>query len=98
MMSLRTPLQRDATLPDGRVVHVRVGVPDDSYIPSRELDTVALEVFDDAEHLAALNTVLDVDQDGQARELLREVIDGLESGSIAPTAGALEPLTDRFRT
>jgi hypothetical protein len=96
-MSLRTPLQRDATLPDGRVVHVRLGVPDDSYIPSRELDTVALEVFDDTEHLAALNTVLDVDQDSEAHELLREVIEGLESGSIAPTAGALEPLTDRLR-
>src|SRR5436305_5579974 len=96
-MSLRTPLQRDATLPDGRVVHIRVGVPDDSYIPARELDTVALEVFDDSEHLAAVNTVLDVDQDSEARELLREIVDGLESGDIAPTAGALEPLADRLR-
>src|SRR3954468_14410607 len=96
-MSLRTPHQRDATLPDGRVVHVRIGVPDDSYIPSRELDTVALEVFDDTEHLAALNTVLDVDQDSEAHELLREVIGGLEPGALAPTAGALEPLTDRLR-
>src|SRR5690348_14251464 len=98
MTSLRTPLQRDATLPDGRVVHVRVGVPDDSYIPSRELDTVALEVFDDTEHLAAVNTVLDVDQDSEAHELLREVIERLESGDLAPTAGALEPLADRLRT
>jgi hypothetical protein len=96
-MSLRTPLQRDATLPDGRVVHVRLGVPDDSYIPARELDTVALEVFDDAEHLAAVNTVLDVDQASEAHELLRELIAGLESGSIAPTAGAIEPLADRLR-
>lgn len=96
-MSLRTPLLRDATLPDGRVVHVRVGVSDDSYIPSRELHTVALEVFDDAEHLAALNTVLDVEQDSEAHELLREVVEGLESGGVAPTAGALEPLADRLR-
>jgi hypothetical protein len=96
-MSLRTPLLRDATLPDGRVVHVRVGVPEDSYIPARELDTVALELFDDTEHLAAVNTVLDVDQDSEAHELLREVVAGLESGSLAPTAGALEPLADRLR-
>jgi hypothetical protein len=96
-MSLRTPLLRDATLPDGRVLHVRVGVPEDSYIPARELDTVALELFDDTEHLAAVNTVLDVDQDSEAHELLREVVAGLESGSLAPTAGALEPLADRLR-
>ena len=96
-MSLRSPLQRDATLPDGRVVHVRVGVPDDSYIRSRDLDTVALEVFDDSEHLAAVNTVLNADQDSEGRELLGEVIEGLESGDLAPTAGALEPLADRLR-
>jgi hypothetical protein len=96
-MSLRVALQQDATLPDGRVVHVRVGVPDDSYIPARELDTVTLEVFDDSEHLAALNTVLDVDQDSEGLALLREVVAGLESGELAPTAGAIEPLADRLR-
>jgi len=96
-MSLRTPLFRDATLPDGRVVHVRVGVPEDSYIPARELDTVTLELSDDTGHLAAVSTVLDFDQDGEAHELLREVVEGLESGSLAPTAGALEPLADRLR-
>jgi hypothetical protein len=97
-MSLRAALQQDATLPDGRVVHVRVGVPEDSYIPARELDTVTLEVFDDSEHLAALSTVLAVDQDSEGLALLREVVAGLESGELAPTAGAIEPLTDRFRT
>jgi hypothetical protein len=96
-MSLRVALQQDATLPDGRVVHVRVGVPDDSYIPARELDTVTLEVFDDSEHLAALNTVLDVDQDSEGLALLREVVAGLESGELVPTAGAIEPLADRLR-
>jgi hypothetical protein len=96
-MSLRTALAQDATLPDGRVVHVRVGVPDDSYIPARELDTVALEISDDSEHLAAVNTVLDVDQDSEGLALLREVVAGLESGELAPTAGAIEPLADRLR-
>lgn len=96
-MSLRNPIQADATLPDGRVVHVRVGVPEDSYVPARERDTVALELFDDGEHLAAVNTVLGVDQDSEARALLREVVEGLGSGRLAPTAGAIEPLADRLR-
>ena len=96
-MSLRTPLTSDATLPDGRVVHVRIGVPEDSYIPARELNTVTVELADDREHLAAVATVLDVDQDSQARSLLREIVDGLQSGELAPTAGALEPLADRLR-
>ena len=97
-MSLRTALEQNATLPDGRVVHVRVGVPDDSYIPARELETVALEIYDDSEHLAAVNTVLDVDHDSEGLALLREVVAGLESGELAPTAGAIEPLADRLRT
>jgi hypothetical protein len=96
-MSLRTPLQRDATLPGGRVVTVRVGVPADSYIPSRELTTVAVEVFDEREHLAAVSTVLGVGQDSEGRALLNEIVEGLESGALAPTAGALEPLADRLR-
>jgi hypothetical protein len=93
-MSLRNPLQRDATLPDGRVVHIRVGIADDSYIPARELNTVTLEVFDDGSHLAAVS---DVDQTDKGRALLNEVVEALESGTAAPTAGALEPYADRFR-
>ena len=96
-MSLRNPIQEEATLPGGRVVRVRVGVPEDSYVPARERDTVAVELFDDGEHLAAVNTVLGVDQDSEARTLLREVVDGLESGKLEPTAGAIEPLADRLR-
>jgi hypothetical protein len=93
-MSLRTPIEHDATLPDGRVVHVRIGVPEDSYIPSRELDTVAVELFDDSEHLAAVNTLLAVEQDSEGRALLRAIVEGLESGALPPTAGAIERLTD----
>jgi len=97
-MSLRTPIQRDATLPDGRVVHIRIGVADDSYIPRREMNTVTVEVFDDDKHLAAVTTVLDVDQDSEARALLQEVVSGLESGELPPTAGAIEPLADQLRS
>jgi hypothetical protein len=96
-MSLRTPLTRDVTLPDGRVVHIRIGVPEDPYIPAKELTTVAVELADDTKHLAAVNTVLGVDQDSEARALLAELVEGLESGSLLPTAGAIEPLADRLR-
>jgi hypothetical protein len=96
-MSLRTALTRDVLLPDGRVVHVRIGVAEDSYIAARQLNTVTLELSNDAEHLAAVTTVLDVDQVDEAHALLREVAEGLESGAVAPTAGALEPLADRLR-
>src|SRR5947208_3375155 len=41
MMSLRgKPLEQEVTLPEGRVVAVRVGVAEDSFIPRRDLDTV----------------------------------------------------------
>ncbi|HLY85589.1 MAG TPA: hypothetical protein VKO84_03620 [Gaiellaceae bacterium] len=96
-MSLRgEPVQRDAILPDGRAVSVRVGVAEDSYIPKRELDTVVLELWDErrGEHLAGVATVLSADDVDAAHALLREVVDGLEEGSLEPTAGALEPFAD----
>jgi hypothetical protein len=97
-VSLRgEPIQQTATLPDGRTVLVRVGVPEDSYIPSRELDTVDVELFDGEQHLAAVNTVLSADQDSEARALAREIVAGLESGDLEPTAAALEPLADQPR-
>ena len=96
-MSLRgEPLEQVVTLPDGRVVAVRVGLAEDSYIPRRELDTVVLELWDEArgEHLAGVSTVLDPDDSDAARGLLREGAGRLGDGSLAPTAGALEPLAD----
>jgi hypothetical protein len=96
-MSLRgEPLEHEATLPDGRVVSVRIGLAEDSYISRRELDTVVLELWDGSrgEHLAGVSTVLSANDVDAARALLREVVDGLEQGSLEPTAGALEPLAD----
>jgi len=96
-MSLRgEPLEEEATLPDGRVVAVRVGLAEDSYIPRRELETVVLELWDEdrGEHLAGVSTVLSVADVDAARRLLREVVEGLADGSLEPTAGALEPLAD----
>jgi len=96
-MSLRgAPLEQEVTLPDGRVVAVRVGVVEDSYIPSRELDTVTIELWDEGrgEHLAGVATLLSADDVAAARTLLQTAVAGLGDGSLAPTAGALEPLAD----
>ena len=93
-MSLRgEPVEQQATLSDGRAVAVRVGVAEDSYIRRGELDTVVLELWDEArgEHLAGVATVLSMDDVDAARALVREVVEGLEAGSLEPTAGALEP-------
>jgi hypothetical protein len=86
-----------ATLPDGRTVEVFVGVPDDSYIPKKELDTVDVELRSNGTVLAAVNTVLDADQDSEARQLAHEIVNGLEGGSLEPTASAIEPLADELR-
>ena len=94
-MSLRgEPITATATLPDGRTVAVRVGVPDDPYIAKRELETVTVELEADGEHLAAVNTILDPGQTSEARALVREIVSGLESGTLEPTAGAIEPLAE----
>ena len=86
-----------ATLPDGRTVEVFVGIPDDPYIQRKDLDTVDVELRSNGEVLAAVNTVLDADQDSEARQLAREIVGGLEGGSLEPTAGAIEPLADELR-
>lgn len=97
-MSLRAhPVERAATLPDGRIVRVRVGVPEDSYIPQSELNTVDVELYEDERHLAAVTTVLDAGQESEALQLAREIVAGLESGELEPTAAAVEPLADRLR-
>jgi hypothetical protein len=94
-MSLRgSPLEQSATLPDGRTVAVRVGVPSDPYIAKRDLETVAVELESGGEHLAAVSTVLSPEDEGEARALLRTIVEGLESGKLEPTAGAIEPLAD----
>jgi hypothetical protein len=94
-MTLRAhPIEQPAALPDGRLLLVRVGIPDDSYIPRRENETVALELVQDGEVAATVNTVLRPEQESEARTLARDVAARLESGDLEPTAGALEPLAD----
>ena len=97
-MSLRgAPLEAEVTIPgredrarsDGRprgLVHLETG--------ARHGDRRALR---ERRAVAAVNTVLDADQTDEARELLQEIVTGLESGELQPTAGAIEPLADRLR-
>ena len=92
-------IEERATLPsDGGEVVIRVGVLPDPYIPKQELDTVSVELERDGEHLAAVTTVLGVEQESEARALAREIRTGLESGELEPTAAAIEPLADRIPT
>jgi hypothetical protein len=97
-MTLRgAPLEQAVTLPDGRRLVVRVGVPDNSYIARSDLDTVAVELLEAGRGVAAVNTVLDPEQTSEALELLREIVAGLRSGALSATAGAIEPLADQLR-
>ena len=42
-------------------------------------------------------TVLDADQEDEARDLAREVAEALRSGELEPRAGAIEPLVEELR-
>ena len=94
-MSLRgEPFERVADLPDGRQARVRVAVPDDSYIPRRLSDTVALDVLVGDEVVATVNTILEPGQEDEGHDLVREVVELLESGEVEPNASALERYAD----
>jgi hypothetical protein len=88
------PIEQTASLPDGREVRIRIGVPDDSYVARRERRTVDVELFAGEEPLAAVNSVLLPEQESEARSLARRIAAGLESGELEPTAAAIEPLAD----
>ena len=97
-MTLRgRTIEQTATLPDGREVVVHVGVPEDPYIPRAELETVDVELHSGGTVLAAVNTVLDPDQESAALDLAREIARRLEAGELQPTAAAIEPLADTLR-
>ncbi len=96
-MSLRTyTIERELTLPDGRHARVRLGLANDDYIARDEQETVVLELRIGEHVAAALNTVLDPDQEDEGAEMVREIVAQLESGRIEPTAAALERYADRL--
>lgn len=97
-MSLRgAPLERPVTLPDGRSLVVRVGVPDDSYVAGSELDEVGVELLEDDRGVAFVLTLLAAEQADEAQLLLDELASKLETGSLEPTAAAIEHVVDRAR-
>ena len=97
-MSLRqSSVEQELTLPDGQTAALRIGMAHDAYIPEREEETVVLELRIGGHVAASLNTVLDPEQEGEANELAREVIEALATGRIPPTASALEQYADRLR-
>ena len=97
-MSLRSaPVIEHAALPNGGTVTVWVGVPDDSYIAKSEQTTVDIQLHEGTEVIASLSTVLDPEQDREARSLAREVKAAIEAGEIGLHAGELEPFADRLR-
>lgn len=94
-MSLRgRPIEREATLPDGRRLVVRVALAVDAYIPRRERTTVTLELLADNRVEATVNTLLTPTQVGEARKLADEVATKLQAGELRPTASAIEPFAD----
>lgn len=76
---------------------MHVGVPEDPYIKRAELDTVDVELHAGGHGLAAVNTVLDPDQESEALQLARELAQKLEAGETEPTAHAIEPYADTLR-
>jgi len=98
-VSLRgQPIEQTVVLPDGREVVIWIGVPNDSYIRHREIDTVSVELHNGDDVLATVNSVLEPRQTVEAWALARELVAGLESGEVPPTAGGIEPLADRVPT
>jgi hypothetical protein len=97
-VSLRArPVEREATLPNGGRVVVRVSVAIDPYIPRRERHTVTLELLREDRVEATVNTVLAPSQVGEARKLAEAVATKLQSGELQPTASAIEPLADSIQ-
>jgi hypothetical protein len=97
-VSLRgSPVVEHAALPNGGTVEVWVGVPDDPYVDKSKLSTVDVQLREGSAVLASMSTVLDPDQDGEARQLAREVKSALEAGEIGLHASDLEPFADRLR-
>lgn len=94
-MSLRgRPVEREAILPGGRRIVVRVAVAIDSYIPRRERHTVTLELLVEDRVEATVNTVLAPSQVAEARKLADAVATKLQSGELQPTASGIEALAD----
>jgi hypothetical protein len=93
-----SPVIEHAALPNGGTVTIWVGVPDDPYFDDkRNLTTVDIQLHEGGGVIASLSTVLEPDQDSEARQLAREVKAAIEKGEIGLHASELEPFADRLR-
>jgi hypothetical protein len=98
-MTLRsTPVVEHASLPQGGSVTIWVGVPDDPYYDDKsQLTTVDIQLHEGNGVVASISTVLDPDQDSEARQLARDVKAAIESGEIGLHAHELERFADQLR-
>ena len=98
-MTLRsTPVVEHASLPHGGTVTVWVGVPDDPYYDDKsQLTTVDIQLHEGDGVVASVSTVLDPDQDSEARQLALDVKAAIESGEIGLHAHELERFADQLR-
>jgi hypothetical protein len=93
-----SPVIEHAALPNGGTVTIWIGVPDDPYYDDkRNLTTVDIQLHEGSGVIASLSTVLEPDQDSEARQLAREVKAAIEKGEIGLHASELEPFADRLR-
>jgi hypothetical protein len=93
-----SPIVEHATLPTGGSVTVWVGVPDDPYYDDKkDLTTVDIQLHEGNGVIASLSTVLDPEQESEARQLAREVRAAIEAGEIGLHASELESFADRLR-
>jgi hypothetical protein len=93
-----SPVIEHAALPNGGTVTIWIGVPDDPYFDDkRNLTTVDIQLHEGGGVIASLSTVLEPDQDSEARQLAREVKAAIEKGEIGLHASELEPFADRLR-
>jgi hypothetical protein len=93
-----SPVVEHASLPRGGSVTVWVGVPDDPYFDDKtQLTTVDVQLHEGRNVIASVSTVLDPDQQDEARALAREVKAALEAGEIGLHAEELERFADRLR-
>jgi hypothetical protein len=93
-----SPVIEHAALPNGGTVTIWIGVPDDPYFDDkRNLTTVDIQLHEGGGVIASLSTVLEPEQDSEARQLAREVKAAIEKGEIGLHASELEPFADRLR-
>jgi hypothetical protein len=92
------PVVEYARLPGGGEIEIWVGVPDDPYYDDKsQLTTVDLQLHEGKGIVATVSTVLDPDQESQARQLARDVKAAIESGEIGLHAHELERFADQLR-